>query len=229
MIGHRISAIRSNVKGPFRFWIGLEGSPSTLACHSAFHWGVSCQMLQPRAGLGLDGQETREGFINPQSIIRFLLLSPHHPYSPSCPLLRPKRTRTSTPTTHTKWPHTPPPTYSYFPPGITVHILLSSTSTTVTRHLSHPRINITDLTFRTSSRPRAASFDHLRRSIPGLATPPTSISGVAIQKPRLIPHSTDRSSTQRATTFILRMAISPPSIHPTTKLVLLRPRFGQFG
>ena len=25
-MGHRISAMRSNVKGPFRFWIGLEGS-----------------------------------------------------------------------------------------------------------------------------------------------------------------------------------------------------------
>jgi len=186
-------------------------------------------MLQPRAGLGLDGQESREGFINPRSIIRFLLLSPHHPYLPSCPLLRTKRTRTSTPSTHTRWPHAPPPRYNYSPPGITVHILPSSTSTTVTRHLSHPTINITDLTFRTSSRPRTASFDHLRIGIPGLATLRTSISGVAIQDPWLIPHNTDRSSTQRATMFILRMAISPPSIHPTTKLVPLRPRFGQPG
>ena len=51
-------------------------------------------MLQPRAGLGLDGQESREGFINPRSIIRFLLLSPLHPHLPSCPLLRTKRART---------------------------------------------------------------------------------------------------------------------------------------
>ena len=186
-------------------------------------------MLQPRAGLGLDGQESRVGFINPRSTVRFLLLSPHHPYLPPGPLLRTKRTRTSAPSTHTKWPHTPPHRYNYSPPGITVHTLPSSTSTTVTRHLSHPKINITDLTFRTSSRPRTASLDHPRIGIPGLATLRTSLSGAAIQEPRLIPRNTGRSSTQRATMFILRMAISPLSIHPTTKLVPLRPRFGQFG
>lgn len=76
MIGHRISAIRPNVKGPFQFWIGLEGSPSTLACHSTFHRGgvlpdaaTACRVRIRRPG------ELR-GFINPQSIIRFLLLSP---------------------------------------------------------------------------------------------------------------------------------------------------------
>ena len=183
-------------------------------------------MLQPRAGLGLDGQESREGFINPRSIIHLLLLFPLHPYLSSCPLLRSKRTCTSTPSTHTKWPHTPPPRYNYFPPGITVHTLPSSTSMTVTRHLSHRRINITDLTFRTPSR---RSFDHLRIDIPGLATLRTSISGVVIQGQRPTPHNTDRSRSPRATTSILRMAISPPSIHPTTKLVPLRPRLGQFG
>ena len=35
----------------------------------------------------------------------------------------------------------------------------------------------------------------------------------------MIPHSTDRSRTQRAITFILQTAIFPPSILPATKLV----------
>ena len=41
-------------------------------------------MLQPRAGLGLDGQERRESFINPRSITHFLSLFSPHPCLTSC-------------------------------------------------------------------------------------------------------------------------------------------------
>lgn len=65
-------------------------------------------MLQPRAGLGLEDQESRESFINPQSIIHFLLLFSLHPYLISCPLLRAKRTCTIYPLyTHKMAPYAP--------------------------------------------------------------------------------------------------------------------------
>lgn len=48
--GHRISAIRSNVKGPFQFWIGLDGSFQHFGLPVSVPSGALCQMLQPRAG-----------------------------------------------------------------------------------------------------------------------------------------------------------------------------------
>ena len=189
-------------------------------------------MLQPRAGLGLDDQESREGFINPRPIIHFSCPLPSIRAFTPCHLRRTKRTCAVHPLhTHTKWPHTPPPRSNCFPHGITVHILLCSTSTTVTQHLSHPMINTMGLTFRTFSRQRVqppASSDHLRKGIPGLATLQTSISAAAIQGRWLIPHNIGSPRSLRAITFILRMATFP-RIHPTTKLVPPRPRFGQFG
>ena len=37
VIGHRISAIRSHVKGASRFWIGLEDCPALWLAIPAFH------------------------------------------------------------------------------------------------------------------------------------------------------------------------------------------------
>lgn len=51
--------MRSNVKGAFRFWIGLEDFPTLWLAiqRSIGGWEALYQMLQPRAGLGLDDQE----------------------------------------------------------------------------------------------------------------------------------------------------------------------------